>query len=94
MSELEIKILIEEESLERFTEILAKLNSEGFVERTAFEQIGIIFGIVPSAQFESLSQIDGILKVSSEQTFEAFTNSDVIDATSENTNKRVKLEEE
>ena len=95
MKQLEIKILIEEDSLEKFREILSKLNSEGFEESTAFEEIGLIFGVVPSAQFESLSKIDGILKVSAEQSLEALTTVQAAPTKIKFGNiKNVKLEEE
>ena len=95
MSELEIKILIEEDSLEKFREILEQLMSEGFEERTAFEEIGLIFGVVPSAQFESLSKIEGILKVSAEQSLEAFTTVEAVPTKIQfGSLKNVKLEEE
>lgn len=70
MPNMQVTVLVDDQHRERILEVVEALQASGMKVERWMEQIGIITGSVDSAQVNTLSHVEGVATVESEQQYQ------------------------
>lgn len=70
MSVLKISVSVDEQHLDRFTEVVKEIRQAGMKVEQQLKDIGVITGTIDSAKVESLSKVKGVAHVEESRQFQ------------------------
>ena len=69
MAEVNVSVSVADGSIDRFSEVVARLKDAGLDVEQELEEIGVVTGSIDSEKAESLREIEGVSHVESSREF-------------------------
>lgn len=70
MSKVKLLISVDDDCLQRISEVIQNLKSAGFQVEQSMPQLGVISGWCEQANVEAISHVEGVANVETEQKYQ------------------------